>query len=472
MINNSRESPKAYFQWVVIAHVATLVVGVSWAFGGNADWVRTPISIWASLGAVLTAVVLLRPQTRDRVLAGSRAWAIPIVALNALVLTSCLTPGFKPLSFAGNDAFLIPVRISWWIPSSARPETSFRALWLFDGIYFSALNLALAIEKRRLIRLLLAVMAGNAFALSIFGTVQKLVGSTGIYFGAVKSPQDYFFASFVYDNHWGAFAILMVSALIGLVLRYAFGSRGEGFFRGPSFFGVAGAFVVAISVPLSGSRACTLLLGILILVALVQGAKKVARALRFSGASPELAFISMSIAAGLMAWGSWVISGDVVRSRAIKAKDQVSMMWYQGGLGARSVLYHNTLRMAEARPLYGWGMGCFPSVFSLYNTQEPRGDRIPVVYHDAHSDWLQSMSEIGVIGTALIGVAVALPARSIRARRVGSIPYFLLTGCALVAAYAWIEFPFGNVAVVLAWWVFFFSAVQYLRLSNGRDERL
>ena len=121
MINNSRESPKAYFQWVVIAHVATLVVGVSWAFGGNADWVRTPISIWASLGAVLTAVVLLRPQTRDRVLAGSRAWAIPIVALNALVLTSCLTPGFKPLSFAGNDAFLIPVRISWWIPSSARP---------------------------------------------------------------------------------------------------------------------------------------------------------------------------------------------------------------------------------------------------------------------------------------------------------------------------------------------------------------
>jgi O-antigen ligase len=147
-------------------------------------------------------------------------------------------------------------------------------------------------------------------------------------------------------------------------------------------------------------------------------------------------------------------------------------MWYQGGLGARSVLYHNTLRMAEARPLYGWGMGCFPSVFSLYNTQEPRGDRIPVVYHDAHSDWLQSMSEIGVIGTALIGVAVALPARSIRARRIGSIPYFLLTGCALVAAYAWIEFPFGNVAVVLAWWVFFFSAVQYLRLSNGRDERL
>jgi hypothetical protein len=36
----------------------------------------------------------------------------------------------------------------------------------------------------------------------------------------------------------------------------------------------------------------------------------------------------------------------------------------------------------------------------------------------------------------------------------------------LVSAYAWVEFPFGNVAVVLAWWLCFFCAVQYVRLTE------
>ena len=41
-------------------------------------------------------------------------------------------------------------------------------------------------------------------------------------------------------------------------------------------------------------------------------------------------------------------------------------------------------------------------------------------------------------------------------------------GCALVAAYAWVEFPFGNVAVVVSWWLCFLTAVQYRRLPGER----
>jgi O-antigen ligase len=116
--------------------------------------------------------------------------------------------------------------------------------------------------------------------------------------------------------------------------------------------------------------------------------------------------------------------------------------------------------------LFGWGMGSFPAVFPIFNTQESKIDRIPVVYHDAHSDWIQSVAEIGLVGTALIGAAVLLPALAVRRARVTPIPYFLLTGALLVSAYAWVEFPFGNVAVVLGWWLCFFCAVQYMRLSD------
>jgi O-antigen ligase len=166
-----------------------------------------------------------------------------------------------------------------------------------------------------------------------------------------------------------------------------------------------------------------------------------------------------------------MVAGDVLHARALKTKEQIEAMWAQGGIGSRSTLYQDTWSMARERMVFGWGMGTFPTVFGLYNTQEPNSDRIPVVYHDAHSDWLQSAAEIGLAGTALIGAAVALPLAGIRRLRVTPIPFFLMTGCALVAAYAWIEFPFGNVAVVLAWWVCFICGVHYVRLSGIQADR-
>jgi O-antigen ligase len=469
MSPSPRSSSLKVMEFAVAAHVTIFLVGVSWAFGGNADWVRTPLSIWGSLGILLTLRLFAGRGTRGRIIGGSISWVWPVIALNGLVALSCLTPGFRTLLFR-DEVLVMPVRVHWWIPSAARSDLAMRELWLFDGIFFSCLNLALAVRRRGTIRFVLAAAVGNALVLSIFGTVQKLLGSTGIYFGSVDTPQTQFFASFVYDNHWGAFIILMLGACIGLVLRYARGSRGEGFFRGPAFAGYVAACLIAISIPLSGSRACTLLLGVLISIALVHGTPRISRALRLSGATRGDASMGMAVAAVLAVLGAWLIAGDVVQARAQKTREQVAAMWAQGGIGSRSVLYRDTWRMARERMLFGWGMGSFPTVFSLYNSQESRIDHLPVIYHDAHSDWLQSVSEIGLAGTALIGIAVALPALALRRMRVTAVPYFLLCGCALTAAYAWIEFPFGNVAVVLGWWLCFFSAVQYVRLTGAAGE--
>jgi O-antigen ligase len=360
----------------------------------------------------------------------------------------------------------MPVQVSWWIPSAARPETALRSLWLFDGIFFSCFNLALAVARRRTIRIVLAAVVVNALVLSVFGTVQKLVGSTGIYFGSIASPQPNFFASFVYDNHWGAFIVLVLGACVGLILKHAYETPGERFFHGPAFAGFVAAILIAASVPLSGSRACTILLCVLAAAAVVRSAPRISRAFRISGATPVGTFVIISFAAMLAVGFVWMVAGDVLRARAAKTKEQVVAMWSQGGIGSRSILYHDTWRMARQRILFGWGMGSFPLVFPLYNTQENKIDRIPVIYHDAHSDWIQSVSEIGIAGTALVGAAVLLPFLAIRRSRVSSVPFFLFVGSLLVAAYAWIEFPFGNVAVVLTWWLCFFSAIQYSRLTT------
>jgi O-antigen ligase len=452
-------------EFAVAGHVMVFLVGVSWAFGGNADWVRTPVSIWGSVGMLLTLALVARRNTRERIIAGTLPWAWPVVILNLVVAVSCLTPNFKHLALGGGG-YLMPVRVAWWIPSSARQDVALRSLWLFDGIFFSCLNMALAFSRRGIIRIVLAVAVGNSLALSVFGTVQKLVGATGIYFGAVKSPQDYFFASFVYDNHWGAFTLLMLGACVGLILRYATGRDGGGFFHGPAFAGLVAALLIGLSIPLSGSRACTLMLGILAVDALLQGIPRLSRALRLSG-SPAAASLAIILATAAAAGVVWMVAGESILARAQKTREQVASMLSQRGMGARSVLYRDTWRMARERPVFGWGMGSFPTVFALYNTQEPNSDRIPVVYHDAHSDWIQCVAEIGLAGTALIGSAVLLPFSTARRSRLTPLPRFLLAGCTLTALYAWVEFPFGNVAVVLAWWLCFFGAIQYMRLSGA-----
>ena len=463
MNNRPRPSAPATLEILVSAHIALFVVGVSWAFGGNADWVRTPISIWGSFGVFLTVAALVT-RNRDGIHRSAIHWAWPVLALNALVAASCLTPGFRVLDHGG-DKYLLPVRIDWWVPSVARSDVALRALWLFDGIYFSCLNIALVVSRRSTLRVILAVAVGNAVALSIFGTVQKLAASTGIFFGQVATPHMQFFASFVYDNHWGAFIILMMGACIGLVIRYAGGKRGAGFFRGPALAGLLAATLMGLSVPFSGSRACTLLLGVMTVLAVVRGTPRISRALRISGIAPTAA-LAVMVATAILAFASvWVIAGDVIEDRAAKTKNQVAEIWSQGGLGSRSMLYHDTLRMARDRILFGWGMGSYPTVFPLYNLQESKIDHLPVIYHDAHSDWLQSAAEVGLIGTALLGASAALPALGARKSRAGPIPYFLIAGCMLIAAYAWIEFPFGNVAVVLSWWFCYFAAVQYMRLT-------
>jgi O-antigen ligase len=446
----------------VAAQAAAFVVGASWAFGGNAEWVRTPLALWGTLGIVLTGMIAVSGRPVRPMVVRILGWAWPVLALDLLVALSCLTPGFQTLPFRGQP-LLVPSRVAWWTPSATRVDLALLDLWIFNGIYFSSLNLALAASRLRTLHLVFAAVAANVAALAVLGTAQKLAGSPGLYFGAVPSPQPNFFASFVYDNHWAAFSLLCLAALAGLIL-HSVGRPGAGFFRGPAFGGAVAALLIAVTIPLSGSRAGTLLLLALAALVVGRGTRRVGHALRRSaGGTPQALALSGGLAL-LVAAGAWWVAGDTLEARAAKTREQVGAAWSGGGLGSRGILYHDTWRMAEERPLFGWGMASFPVVFSLYNSQESKIDRLPVLYHDAHSDWLQSLAELGVVGTGLLAAAILVPARTLRGRRLPTLPFFLLAGCLLIGAYAWVEFPFGNLAVVLAWWLCFFCAVRYVAL--------
>lgn len=465
------QRPLRPLEWAVLLHVGIFLLATTWAFGGAAQWVRTPLAWWGSLGLLLTLTAL---QDREAMKQGwfrPLWWLWPWLAFNLFVLAGILNPSFREIKF-GTETLLGNQggRPGW--PSSARPMLGLQALWIFDAIWLSCFNVALVVRQRRALRGLIIVAVVNALVLSVFGTVQRLAHATGLFFGAVPTPQPLFFASFVYHNHWGAFIVLMMAACLGLVWQIGRRRGSRDFFHSPAFGGLVAVFFLALTLPLSSSRSCTLLAAALLSVALLHWTIRLVQKRRHFKESIVLPLAGTLAALILAGAGVWYVARDTIDARLDLTKSQIGAMRAQGGIGSRADLYRDTWTMAQAKPWFGWGMGSYHHVFTLYNTQKSV-DKFPIFYHDAHSDWLQAFAEHGFVGTTLLALCGVVPLLKLRPRHLGDpLVCYLLAGCGFVLLYAWVEFPFGNVAVVLSWWLCFFSAIHYGRLGDRETPLL
>jgi O-antigen ligase len=459
-----------WLEAATVTQVGLLVLATTWSFGGQAETVRIPLTLFASVGAIITAIGL----TRETFWRTKRAplWRcfLPFVAFGALVLAGGANPSLKEVAVSSGRTLGL-VEVSGWLPSSARPELGRQALWYFSAVWLSALNLLLFVRRGRIQRGLLILLAVNAVVLSVMGTLQKLSGSTGIYFGSVPVPQPRFFATFVYHNHWGAFTVLMLALIIGLGWHYVRTIPSRDIFQGPLAWVAFCILLLAVTLPLSGSRSCTLLGIGLLATASVHVAVHAARNRQERGLNSLPPFLLLAALWLGLIGGAWFVGRGTILDRLETSRSQLEEMKARGGIGDRALLYHNTWRMARDKPLFGWGMASYPHVFyGFYNTRTSP-DRLPVFYNDAHNDWLQALAEHGFVGTALLVACAAVPLwhcrRSIRR---SLITLYLISGLALVLAYALVEFPFGNRANVLTWWVLFFAALAYARTREHADQ--
>jgi O-antigen ligase len=458
---------EAGLEKLTLNHVLGLCIGAAWAFGGNADWSRNLVAAWGSLGLPLFLLLVRQHRRQRQVLPRALLGLWPLLVLNLLVVFSLFFPGLNRVYYLGEPLFVQNFRPPL-LPSSARPLLSLHALWVFDAIYLSCFNLMLGIKRRRIFRRLLLVLSVNALVLAVFGTLQKLLGAKGLFFGLQPSPQVKFFASFIYHNHWGAFIILMVAGGLGLLFHFLRRCSREELPHTPAPLVVVAVSLEAISIPLSGSRSTSVLMLLLLTVALCHWTVFVFKRSRSSPAGKLRLSLGAVLAFAALGAAGYKLAEPVIHLRWSETRQQIAALKSPDTFGSRTVLYRDTWHMARDRWLFGWGMGSYPTVFYLYNTQqESPVDHLPMYFHDAHSDWLQSLAELGFAGTLLLGLAGLLPLWMFR-RQLGSSPVsrYLLGGCALMLLYAWLEFPFGNTAVVIAFWLSFFTALQYGRAES------
>jgi O-antigen ligase len=317
------------------------------------------------------------------------------------------------------------------------------------------------------------VICSNALALAIFGTLQKLVDSTGPFFGLATVQQPYFFASFVYHNHWGAFTILMTTACLGLTWHFVLRREGRrDLLHSPVLGALVAILFLATTVPLSGSRSCTVLQAGLLGGALLHGTARFIRQRRQYKESVALPLVGALAAVSICIAGILYIAQDMIAARIAKTEWEFSNRAVRSGAVGRPVLYRDTWHMARDRLWFGWGMASYPEVFEFYNSQDIGPiDHLPVRYVDAHNDWLQSLAEHGLVGTAALGLCALVPLWTLKRHPPRSqLPKYPLVGCGIILFYALVEFPFGNTAVVLTWWILFFAAVRYAELQHASSS--
>ncbi|GAB5562296.1 MAG: hypothetical protein SynsKO_39430 [Synoicihabitans sp.] len=396
----------------------------------------------------------------------------PWVGICVLATSSLLNPSYEEFVFFEQTSMRKIPHVEW-IPSSAKPAETLSQLVLYSMLYLSALNL-LTLRLRRTIRLILICLLINGVVLAVFGTLQKLVGSE-IFFGLQKSPNPKFFATFIYHNHWGAFAIQLAAIGFGLSTHYYKSLKNMPLMRSYVPALLTAVLFLLVSIPLSASRSSTLFAMILVGIGLVYLLRLIFRATRQAPRERLKALVWIGVILILSVAGIYRIAKPVIDERIADTIQQLKKEEHYAFVESQQIfyvdsrfrLYRDTLEMIEEKPVWGWGLGSYEFVFQQFNTQSNAASRWFSIYRDAHSDWLELLAELGIVGLLLV-VAMFAPLLFVSPLRFlfRSNQGFLMLGALLMCGYALIEFPFVNPAVAITFLILYFSAVRLAHLDH------
>jgi O-antigen ligase len=454
---------------LVLLHVGVLLLGSTWAFGGNITWARFGLSVWATAAIPLTVAAFLKKYSSRSDLRGKILWLLPPALYAVLVLASTFNPSFQPL--ASDDGIVLVHRGAAHphLPSTISASASLNTLWFGGGAYLSAFNLALVLRSRAALRALLAGIATNALALAVFGTLQKLSNS-GYYFGGATSPNIRYFSTFIYNNHWGAFMILVLSVAIGLLFYHVRKLQGRDLWHSPFSAALLGVFLIAATAPVSASRAATGMAAALVIIAVTHALFRIItrrRRERRPFWQPVTAVILLLVVTtSAIGWLGYRAIGERITETRL-ALDQNESLW-----SSRVDLYRDTWTLAERKPLFGWGLNTYYAALQLVRPRPLQAHRqYESSYDTAHNDWLQSLAETGFAGTTLLVLTLALPLATLPRRQLGHplIAYPLL-GLGVVLLYATFEFPFHSGAVLFTFWTLLFTTVRLAMLTENESR--
>ncbi|MBD0371756.1 MAG: O-antigen ligase family protein [Pyrinomonadaceae bacterium] len=323
-------------------------------------------------------------------------------------------------------------------------------------VYFSA-SLVFIDSPRRL-RLVTHTIIIFSFALAIFGLIQSFVSPAKIY-GIKELGQSTSFGPFVNRHHFAAYMEMAAGLTAGLLMAGAIQSEKRLLY-------IFAAIIMAVALVMTNSRG-----GIISLVAetififIITGARRERH--RKSGEKRAGAGRVLMLRAGLafallfsVFTAVVFFGGEDVLSRFVGTVNSADPTT------GRVHFWRGTLDIIRDHPVAGSGLGSFAVAYTLYDTRNGI-----FRLEQAHNDYLQVLSDAGIIGAILGLCFVVLLFRKGFARRETDdafrrgVATGALVGCFAVLVHSFFDFTLHTAANSLL-----FLTLAALATVNGNVE--
>ena len=286
-------------------------------------------------------------------------------------------------------AALIAIQLALGISSYRHDTISNAMLYCAYGLLcFLATQSMLRTSQARKIAVILCVYGA---VIAAFALLQGIAPNGKLYW--VRQPRlgGWIYGPYVNHNHYAGLMELLVPIPLVLSLTHLTHEKER------IAAGVAAAIMVG-TVFLSGSRGGMIAIFVeLALLAVVLLRQK--KTMRIALAAGAFAIVLVS----LLAW----LGGKELTSRVTSISTE-SRSEISGGV--RLSIDRDALRMARHKPILGWGLGTFPIVYPQF-----RSFYTNFFVNEAHNDYLQLLSEMGLLGVAVtIWFLIALYRRAFR----------------------------------------------------------
>lgn len=400
-----------------------------------------------------------------------RLLRFPLFWLGAALLGLLLVQAANPAWVWQRDA------TRWWlrrVPSISYLPNSINApferfnVWrhfiIYAIVWVTVCGLWIGLTRRKSLHILLGVLAGNAVILGLVGFIHKASHEPKLLW--LKAfPQSSSFASFVYQNHGGAYFSLMSFLALGLAVWHFFEARKRMARSSPSALWVMAALLLVFAVIFSLSRGAIISLVVFGLAAMV--ALVILRLTTVTqSTTPKI--ITVMVALGIIGTMGWMvreIDFSAVYSRFEQfSKLQANDPSYLG----RKLARESATKMYQDYWVLGVGAGGFRHLFPQYIKDKPMiydGGRL--FWAHAHIDWLEIPIELGVPGVLLL-LGAAGWMIGMWLRRGGwrhPLALMVAIGAMQIMAHALIDFPFQCPAILTTWWALLVISLRWLELE-------
>ena len=322
-------------------------------------------------------------------------------------------------------------------------------------IYFAATLVFVDTPKR--LRLLVRTITIFGFFLAIFGLTQSFASPTRLYW-IRELPQSQAFGPFINRHHFAGYMELTMALPLGLIFSNAVE-------REKKFIYMFAAGLMAIALVMTNSRGgiVSLVAELLFLIALMgigrHHRKKRDEKRPLIRSAAMKAGLALALVIALFG-GVVLLGGEDALSRivgSVNADDPTT---------GRAHFWSVTVDIIKNHPVIGTGLGAFGVVYTGYDTRNG-------LYRleQAHNDYLQVLSDAGIVGAVLGLVFLVALFRMGFARRESrddfrrGVATGALAGCFAVLVHSFFDFTLHTTSNTLL-----FLVLAALATMNGRVE--